>query len=84
MSIQAAANRAENHSQMLRTAVPQSEVLIIAVCCMQIVNRDLSIAMLKQFIKQLKVERETGKAPRVKSRAKGAVMVNPAQPQEKV
>lgn len=55
-----------------------------AVLDLQIVNRDLSIAVLRHFVKQCKAERDNGTAPRAKSRAKGGVMVGSSPPQEKV
>ena len=46
------------------------------VYSMQVVNRDISIAVLRQFVKQKQLEQENGTAPGSKHRVRGGVLAN--------
>lgn len=50
----------------------------------QVVNRDMSIAVLRQFVEQKKLEKENGTAPGSKHRVRGGVLTNSNAAPDKV
>lgn len=50
----------------------------------QVVNRDISIAVLRYFVKQRQLEEQNGTAAKSRTRVKGAVMANAATDADKV
>ena len=50
----------------------------------QVVNRDISIAVLRYFVKQRQLEEKNGTAAKSRTRVKGAVMANAVTDTDKV
>ena len=50
----------------------------------QVVNRDISIAVLKYFVKQRQLEQKNGTAAKSRTHVKGAVMANAVTDADKV
>ena len=56
----------------------------VSILQIQVVNRDISIAVLRYFVKQRQLESENGTATRSRNRVKGGVTANPATEEDKV
>ncbi len=73
-----------HHGLLRHPAYTHSEHSLFASCMAQVVNRDISIAVLRYFVKQRQLEEQNGTAAKSRTRVKGAVMANAVTDADKV
>jgi len=73
-----------NLGLMRHPVYTHSELSHIPYCTAQVVNRDISIAVLRYFVKQRQLEEQNGTAAKSRTRVKGAVMANAVTDADKV